>query len=76
MDAGQDLPSVLSRLAVLEKQLNGVLENGIVAAERKTDSSTQKSTANISSMEQEQFDKESFAKGCSRRYKRDNKELE
>ncbi len=58
MDTGQDLPSVLSRLAVLEKQLNGVLENGIVAAERKTDSSTQKSTANISSMEQEQFDKE------------------
>ncbi len=35
MDAGQDLPSVLSRLAVLEKQLNGVLENGIVAAEKK-----------------------------------------
>lgn len=58
MDTGQDLSSVLSRLAVLEKQLNGVLENGIVAAERKTDSSTQKSTANISGMEQEQFDKE------------------
>ncbi|MDE6615679.1 MAG: DNA polymerase III subunit gamma/tau, partial [Lachnospiraceae bacterium] len=48
MDAVQDLPSVLSRLAVLEKQLNEVLENGIVAAGRQADSSTQKATANIS----------------------------
>lgn len=58
MDARQDLPSVLSRLAVLEKQLNEVMENGIVAADRQKGSSTKKAPASISSMEQEQFDKE------------------
>lgn len=58
MDAGQDLSSVLSRLAVLENQLNEVFENGIVAAGAKPGSDTQKSIPDASSMEQEQYDKE------------------
>ena len=58
MDAGQDLSSVLSRLAVLENQLNEILENGIVAAGEKPGSDTQKTAPDTSSMEQEQYDKE------------------
>ncbi len=58
MDAGQDLSSVLSRLSILEKQLNEVMENGIMAAATQPESSMQKASAGISVREQEQYDKE------------------
>ena len=58
MDAGQDLSSVLSRLSILEKQLNEVMENGIMAAATQPESSMQKTSTGISGREQEQYDKE------------------
>ncbi|MFG6348139.1 MAG: DNA polymerase III subunit gamma/tau [Lachnospiraceae bacterium] len=58
MDAGQDLSSVLSRLSVLENQLNEVMENGIVAAGAQQGNSAQKTAPSTSSREQEQYDKE------------------
>ena len=58
MDAGQDLSSVLSRLSVLENQLNEVMENGFVAAGAQQGNSTQKTAPSTSSREQEQYDKE------------------
>ncbi|MCI9079029.1 MAG: DNA polymerase III subunit gamma/tau [Lachnospiraceae bacterium] len=58
MDAAQDLSSVLSRLVVLEKQLSGIMENGIMAAGTQPEGSTQKTSSGISSREQEKYDKE------------------